>query len=171
MTPEESIEQYKLLHVRRKEYGAGGQAFNMGRLNRFIQPGIRSILDYGCGKGDLVKRLQGQYIATGYDPAISAFQKIPNGTFDAVISFDVLEHFVQPFQNDLTKIAEKAKTQIILGISCRPAKAFLPNGLNAHTLVLEPHHWYKILNTRITGWYVSESFFQKRYLLVSMLRD
>lgn len=48
------------------------------------------ILDYGCGKGNLIYTLRANgFVAHGYDPGWPEFEKFPAGPFDLVVSFDV----------------------------------------------------------------------------------
>lgn len=51
------------------------------------------ILDYGCGPGLLVDRLnQLGFVASGYDHFHPPFTKQPEGKFDVITCFEVLEH-------------------------------------------------------------------------------
>lgn len=104
----------------------------------------KSILDFGCGKGNLVKILQEEYPDKkiyGYDPANPQYDTdFPN--VDLIISTDVLEH-IEPASIDqvIEMLCLKSIYQFHL-ISCAPAKLFLPDGRNAH-LIQETADWWK----------------------------
>lgn len=103
-----------------------------------------SILDFGCGKGNLIKVLTESYpnIKTfGYDPANPEFD-IPLRAVDMMISTDVLEH-VEPdnINNVISILHTNSPLQYHL-ISCAPAKLILPDGRNAH-LIQESPEWWK----------------------------
>jgi len=115
-----------------------------------------SILDFGCGKGNLVSTLRESYpdiTVHGYDPANPLFDiKLP--TVDMIASTDVLEH-VEPEHIDsvISMLSLKGKYHFHL-ISCAPAKLILPDGRNAHLIQEGPDWWrnkfiahgYKILS-------------------------
>lgn len=102
------------------------------------QEGVRSVLDYGCGKGGMVHALKAEgFDARGYDPGVEAFSGEP-APADFLISLDVLEH-VEPecIGGVLEHIASLAPKAFLV-ISCRKAKHRLPDGRNAH-LIIESH--------------------------------
>ena len=78
-----------------------------------------------------------------YDPAIPEYQNIPEGTFDGVISFDVMEHIPkEQIPETFDQIFSRADKFVFLGIATSPAEAVLPNGDNAHCTV-EPIEWWE----------------------------
>lgn len=114
-------------------------------LKKFIERNNPvSILDFGCGKGNMVKILQHTFPKIkmyGYDPANPDFDiEIP--TIDMVASTDVLEH-VEPESIDdtLKMLASKARLHYHL-ISCAPAKLILADGRNAHLIQETPDWWH-----------------------------
>lgn len=114
-------------------------------LKEFIDTATpKSLLDFGCGKGNLVKVLQEVYPSItilGYDPANPEFDT-PISEVDMIISTDVLEHVERESINDVIKmLCLKGKYQYHL-ISCAPAKLILPDGRNAH-LIQETPDWWK----------------------------
>ena len=53
----------------------------------------KRILDYGCGKGFAVSHLKEQGLDIyGYDPYFGAYKQMPDGKFDLITAFEVLEH-------------------------------------------------------------------------------
>lgn len=105
----------------------------------------KTLLDFGCGKGFLSKKIQAEYpdiSVTGWDPS---FDYDLAGTYDMIISTDVLEH-VEP--EYLTKTLEdlKQRSNIVQYhlIACYNAVAILPDGRNAHLSVYTPDQWQQL---------------------------
>lgn len=101
-----------------------------------------SVLDYGCGKGELVSALRAKGVpAEGYDPGIPEFSDRPRRFFDLVCAFDVLEHVeedrVKAVLEDMMSLGRRARALIDLG----PAVAVLADGRNAH-LTVKPAEWW-----------------------------
>jgi len=113
-------------------------------LEKFIADiNPKSILDFGCGKGNLVETLRSKYPARnifGYDPANPEYDK-SYPFVDLIVSTDVLEH-IEPDLLDKTfyELSQKSKYVYHL-ISCAPAKLILPDGRNAHLIQQEPKWW------------------------------
>jgi hypothetical protein len=64
-----------------------------------------TFLDYGCGRGELVRLLSDTIVDSqfyGYDPALD-FKGLPFGKCDWLISCDVLEHIPEPDLDALFK--------------------------------------------------------------------
>lgn len=134
ITPEYCAEQ-KILH---EEPAYGSRGFNWG----FVVAGIatiekcRTILDYGCGKGTLVRTLTDAGLkASGYDPAVEKFAGSPVMA-DLVASVDVMEHIEKDCLDDvLDHLASLTLKILFVAISTVPAKRFLSYGRNAHLIV------------------------------------
>jgi len=115
-------------------------------LDRFIKNyNPKTILDFGCGTGGLVRGLQEQYpnmIVSGYDPGNSSYsQSINDSKFDMIVSTDVLEH-IEPEYIDSTLIHLKEKaTYFYHLIALAPSSVTLPDGRNAH-LIQESRWWW-----------------------------
>ena len=145
-----NVNLYKQLHKINPSYGGGGREFlpALNEIINFLKP--KSILDYGCGKGGLVKALAEKYPSIkvyGYDPAVEEFEKMPTDKVDFVICTDVLEHIPEDELPDtLSRIAslsqnvfficimEKrrqlcpmAKTRIVQFIRPRSTRNYLKN--------------------------------------------
>ncbi|RYD25167.1 MAG: methyltransferase domain-containing protein, partial [Verrucomicrobiaceae bacterium] len=148
----ELVEQYRLLHERRPDYGSG--ASHVERIAAIIERrGVRSVLDFGCGKGALVERLRARFpevVVDGYDPAIRGRERIPleryQMGYEMVIANDVLEHLdAEGYGEDLLEMGRLEPRWLFFNISCRPAVNVLPNGVNCHTLVRRPEWWREVL--------------------------
>lgn len=129
-----------------------------GRIKGFIDRfGATTLLDYGCGKGGqynpiTVNLSDGRKFnsipeywgvtVTLYDPAYTPFSTLPQGTFDAVVSTDVLEHCPE---EDVEWIVDEifayANKVVYANVACYPAGKRLPNGENAHTTIKPLEFW------------------------------
>lgn len=103
-----------------------------------------TILDFGCGKGNLVETLKEKYTFRdiyGFDPANPKYDtNLIN--VDLIVSTDVLEH-IEPELLDATLNEIKQHSKYVYHlISCAPAKLVLPDGRNAH-LIQETPTWWK----------------------------
>lgn len=133
------------------------QAADIKRLiDRFE---CKTLLDYGCGKGQQYEPMELKDKATGqswpdiksfweidaitcYDPAHKPYMTLPDGTFDAVICTDVLEHCPEEdIPWILGELFAYSKKVIFANIACYPAKKTLPNGENAHCTIQPPQWW------------------------------
>ena len=145
----EWIEQYKQYHRENTEYGNGGcLKFYLQHIVDLVQDwNAESLLDFGCGKAEGYLEYKHHehwgIMPSLYDPAIPEYQNIPEGTFDGVISFDVMEHIPkEQIPETFDQIFSRADKFVFLGIATSPAKAVLPNGDNAHCTV-EPIGWWE----------------------------
>ena len=126
-------------HRNDPSYGAfGGNTENL--IHAAWQLGTRDILDYGCGKGLLAKRMP--WPIKEYDPAIPGKSERPEPA-DMVICRDVLEH-VEPECLDavLADLARCVKKIGLFSISTAPSWDVLSDGRNAH-LLQRPWKWWK----------------------------
>ena len=145
----EWIEQYKQYHLENTDYGNGGcLKFYLQHIVDLVQDwNAESLLDFGCGKAEGYLEYNHHehwgIMPSLYDPAIPEYQNIPEGTFDGVISFDVMEHIPkEQIPETFDQIFSRADKFVFLGIATSPAEAVLPNGDNAHCTV-EPIGWWE----------------------------
>ena len=145
----EWIEQYKQYHIEHTDYVNGGcLKFYLQHIVDLVQDwNAESLLDFGCGKAEGYLEYKHHehwgIMPSLYDPAIPKYQNIPEGTFDGVISFDVMEHIPkEQIPETFDQIFSRADKFVFLGIATSPAKAVLPNGDNAHCTV-EPIGWWE----------------------------
>lgn len=159
-------EQYRLHHAKgqdgdwKKDVYPGKSLWpHIGFIKALCDKyGAKTVLDYGAGKGlqytNLrVKVAKGKMYsgiekywgvkAACYDAGNPKFREFPKGTFDGVISTDVLEHIAR---DDLRWIIgemfAKADKFVFANIACYPAHTILPNGENAHATI-EPPDWWR----------------------------
>ena len=143
-------------------YGELNHSINE-RVLKIIEAAIKakicnSVLDYGCGKGLLVKKLKNQFgeriNINGYDPGVSEFD-IPYTAADVVTCFDVLEH-IEPENIGvvLEDISSNTLGIFICLIDLLPAQKKLIDGRNAHLLLAPPGWWLdKLTHTFKCGCY------------------
>jgi len=131
---------------KKRQQGFGGKLKNVGKFLHFYnkwQPA--SVLDYGCGKGNILEHFRKTYPNTqwyGYDPAVDVYSSIKIENVECVFCNDVLEH-IEPenLSNVLQHINSLATRYIWLRIDTQPARKFLSDGRNAH-LILENKEWW-----------------------------
>lgn len=143
----EHIVAYREIHSTR-HYGSSATELHLAEIAKVVRAQApKSILDYGCGRGDLVAHfwLDGARRIERYDPAIPAFKSMPEGEFDLVLVCDVMEHIpMASVDRVLAEVREKSATALFT-ISTKLARAKLPDGRNAHVTLLTPAEWTRWL--------------------------
>lgn len=136
----EYLEMNKQLHNSNPNYGVGGGKRADVVLKLSDSMDTKNILDYGCGKGLLAKKLP--FPIWEYDPAIPGKSTSPRPA-DLVVCTDVLEH-IEPelLDNVLQDIARCTLKTAYLIIATRPAQKTLADGRNAH-LIQKGSDWWK----------------------------
>ena len=132
------------MHTKNKKWGS---EFKKTPIPEYLQKAINtykptSILDFGCGKGFLSKKIQDTYLdinVVGWDPS---YGYDLSGNYDMIISTDVLEH-VEPAYLNETLVDLYNRTNIVQYhlIACYSAVAVLPDGRNAHLSIHTPDEW------------------------------
>ncbi len=180
------LEQYRAMHVDGEVHAKlppeqvfGGQSLprHGQNIKRLIDAyAARTLLDYGSGKGQQYTAYRvdlgvGQTFASipeywgveirCFDPGYTPFSTLPSGTFDAVISTDVLEHCPEadvPWI--VTEMFAYANKFLYANVACYPARKHLANGENAHCTV-RPAAWWQTTFAPIAA-----AFSNIRYYLV-----
>jgi SAM-dependent methyltransferase len=116
----------------RYEQGIEGQ--RLETTLRWIPDDVESVLDVGCGNGDLTNRLSAMRLAIGLDQSQTALQwvqvprvqadivQVPfaDNAFDMVISAEVIEHLRVPvFKQALQQLARVARRYILVSVPYR----------------------------------------------------
>jgi uncharacterized Rossmann fold enzyme len=137
-------EEYRMLnrqlHESNAAYGVGGAKHAKTVLSLVEQTKSRSVLDYGCGKGELGKALP--FGVCEYDPAVPGKDESPRPA-DLVVCTDVLEH-VEPEMIDAV-LSDLKRVTLRVGfftIHMGEAQKFLADGRNAHVLQ-KPRSWWE----------------------------
>ena len=123
LTEKEEIQRYRQHNNSLENEGYVNMFEEKIRLIEQVCPGIKTVLDYGCGYAPVLKTLLAGkgYQAEGYDPLFFP-RKNFSGKFDMVISTETFEHFKEPGK-EITKIVSRLSPGGFLAIMTR----FYPN--------------------------------------------
>ena len=144
---------YTILHDNPPSYGSGGCYFS----RKIMSYNPASVLDYGCGKGMLVKHLREQGMHTeGYDPYVLEWQARPAKQY-LLVSTDFLEHIPE---EDLVDVFDDMRSyeprMMYHVISNRKATQILPDGTNAHKTVKDADWWLSRLHNEFANYNVEQ---------------
>lgn len=136
---------YKVLHAADGNYGNSGGIY-FEEIKKFIlDTGVKTVLDFGCGKGALVKLLEKSGLdieVHAYDPAIPGYDTIPLESYDLIISTDMFEHLYED-EIDLifSQMIALHPSYMYHVVSHRLASQILSDGSNAHKTVQTTVWW------------------------------
>jgi 2-polyprenyl-3-methyl-5-hydroxy-6-metoxy-1,4-benzoquinol methylase len=146
---QDHIEAYKVLHESR-HYGDSATELHLSLVAQVVR-GLKpqSILDYGCGRSDLVAHfwLDGDRRIERYDPAIRRYRRLSDKRFDLVICCDVMEHIPMAGVDKVLGEVRSKGAVALFTISTKLARAKLPDGRNAHVTILTTHEWLRWLKS------------------------
>jgi uncharacterized Rossmann fold enzyme len=129
------------LHAENASYGTSGAPWAPYVMKMVETEGHASVLDYGCGKGDLATVLDGRLPLAEYDPAIEGKDATPEPA-DFVVCTDVLEHIEPVHLNAVLRdLRRVTKRKLFVNISTVPSKKTLADGRNAHLIVEKGGFW------------------------------
>jgi len=135
----------RALHRSNPDYGRAAYALAPWVVDFARACRIRSLLDYGCGKGTLrpaVLALYPALVVAEYDPAMPGKDKEPDPC-DLVVCIDVLEHVEPDCLSDvLAHIKALSLGGALFIIDTVPAQKTLADGRNAH-LIIENIGWWE----------------------------
>lgn len=137
------VKAYEQIHFER-HYGSSATGLYLTTIaNIVMRLSPKSILDYGCGRSDLVAHFwrDGERKIERYDPAIPALREMPDGLFSLIICCDVLEHIPMAYVDKVLTQIRKKSSRAIFSISIKPSRAKLPDGRNAHVTLLKKSEW------------------------------
>jgi 2-polyprenyl-3-methyl-5-hydroxy-6-metoxy-1,4-benzoquinol methylase len=131
------------LHERDPSWGTSATYWASEVADICHRCGCLDILDYGAGKGVLSQMIEG---VRNYDPA--TFPEEPEPA-DLVVCIDVLEH-VEPDHicAVIDHLARLTRKVCFVVIATREAEARLPDGRNAHLIVMNFVWWRAMLEAR-----------------------
>lgn len=144
MISDEYREMNKQLHEDKPSYGISGGKHAPFIVEMCKQSKSKTVLDYGCGKGQLKEVITNStpfLTVYEYDPAIEGKDSPPQPQ-DVVYCGDVLEHIEPEYIDEvLEDINRCSKVMSILYIDTAPAQKTLSDGRNAH-LIQEKMPWW-----------------------------
>jgi len=131
----------RLMHERDGKYGAGSWRWGQKVMDLRDAYDANTVLDYGCGKGNLFQSLACPEWMSEYDPAIPGKNGKPKAS-DLIICTDVLEH-IEPdlLENVLEAIVRVTRKVAFFCIATRKARSTLPDGTNPHKIVENADWW------------------------------
>ncbi len=136
-----------------KKYGSG-DILGLVTHRKYVQ----TVLDYGCGKGELKKYLKEHapwVEVSEYDPGIVGKDTPPEGKFDLVWTCDVLEHIQPEYIDDtIVRLFELTKYVMYNNIACASSRSVFKDGpfkgQDLHLIIEEPAKWRERFNRVIT---------------------
>ncbi|TSE36208.1 methyltransferase domain-containing protein [Tepidimonas charontis] len=146
---DEYRQQQQLLH-QNPNYGVASVAFAPLVTEIINTLSVKSLLDYGAGKGRLAQHINPKHPIryTFYDPAIPEWSHLPPPD-EMVACIDVLEH-IEP--DRLDSVLNHLKSLVLrvgfFTIHTGPAAKTLPDGRNAHLIQMPPRWWLSQLMER-----------------------
>jgi predicted TPR repeat methyltransferase len=141
-------EQLKKLHFENNSFGVGNVTAKhypmiIGLINK---KKIKTVLDYGCGKGHFLSALSKSKIdvqADGFDVASDEYSVLPSKSYDLVVCLDVMEHVeFGALSNVLTEIRDRTSRFFICSVANYPAVKNLADGRNAHVTQMPFGVWF-----------------------------
>lgn len=139
----EYLELNEQLHKTNKTYGSKGDRRYNDVIELIEKTKSETILDYGCGKGQLVDKLKKEgWSVSGFDPAIEEWNTPPNPS-DFVVCTDVLEHiepeYLDNVMNHLNQLMNKGGYFVIA--NRYDSSKLLSDGTNPHKIVKDLPWW------------------------------
>lgn len=151
-----------------KHYGSSSTELFLTEIAAIVQERKpSSILDFGCGRSDLVAHFwqDGARRIARYDPAITKWKEMPEGDFDLVLCCDVMEHIpMSAVDRILAEVKAKGRAAIFT-ISTKLARAKLPDGRNAHVTLLTPTEWTRWIGEAFGSAYLVPSKWEHELIL------
>jgi len=160
----EYFEDVSNLHRVRGAFGDDGHNFYKEVKGLIDKYSAKSVLDYGCGKGDLRKCFyyaqkidsnpfllgkddKGLDLFQEYDPVYYKKSSMPHPA-ELVVCFDVLEHVeLDKLSNVLDHIFGLSKRFIFFKISTEASTKEMQSGRNAHVLIRDESWWRNKLDS------------------------
>ena len=154
------------MHSDKSTFGGDIKAFRV--IDRLIiKYKIKSIIDYGCGKGDLMFNIREKYPKIevfGFDPGNPDFAILPTKQYQMIITSDVMEHIEPRFLNNVLEHINSLFTDIgYFYIATSPSKKDLSNGRNAHLIVAGPDYWREKIEKKIDGKIIWEDIVERSF--------
>lgn len=139
-----TMQQYDTIHST-KHYGSSSMLYFEPIAKMVLRLNPVKILDFGCGRSDLVCHFwgDGKRQIFRYDPVIPQYKTMPPGPMGLVICNDVMEHICMRDVERVFKEIQLKSHNVIFTISTKPARTKLPDGRNAHVTLLTNSEWMR----------------------------
>jgi len=160
---------YREMHGSR-HYGSSATELHFEAIAEIVlQLGPKSIIDYGCGRSDLIAHFwkDGERTLARYDPAISGCKDMPEGEFDLAFCLDVMEHIPMANVDRILQEVRAKSGRAVFTISTKLARAKLPDGRNAHVTLLTREEWTRWVAEYFGGAQVVETKWETELMLVA----
>jgi Methyltransferase domain len=142
------VEEQRRLHAAPRGYGQRGSKWSPQVEEMLRRHSCRSMLDYGCGQGSLVRVLTNNFRLAHpvdfreYDPAIPGKDAPPEEPADLVVCTDVLEHVEsEKIVRVMRHLSELTRRALFAVIALVPTEKRLSDGRQAHILIRSVEWW------------------------------
>lgn len=144
---DDTLKQYYTdLHSAQERYGSTSHRRAARYIADFlaVRTQVQTCLDVGAGKETLkahFAEVLPRVAVTSFDPAIPGIDKLPKGTFDAVVSTDVAEHIPEEDLPEFFATYGKATRCAAFYIAQTLTGKLMPDGRDLHVTV-KPTEWW-----------------------------
>jgi 2-polyprenyl-3-methyl-5-hydroxy-6-metoxy-1,4-benzoquinol methylase len=152
LASKEYIAELNSLHQKSAIFGAGSVTKkHYSKIEKIIEKGnLKTVLDYGCGKGDLIEHLNKvspSVEVDGFDVANEKYADLKSRSYDLVVALDVLEHIeFGLLTNVLSEIRIRTNSIFFCSVANYPAAKILSDGRNAHLIQIPFGSWFSTLS-------------------------
>ncbi len=144
-------EAYRQLHRKPRNFRGYSIKSSIKEIAALVEKtGAKTLLDYGCGKGQQYSKQKvheqwGGIMPTLYDVGLVRYSEKPKGTFHGVICTDVMEHIEEADVDEiLSDVISYASRFVLFYIACRPSKRKrLKDGRDVHVTIKPPEWWHE----------------------------
>lgn len=131
-------------HEQNPEWGTSAHVW-MPYINKHLGD-AKTILDYGCGKGELKNHTD--LTVYEYDPAFDIDER---QEVDFLVCVDVLEHVEDKYIRDVLDDMSQYADHFFIAIHLNEAQNTLSDGRNAHINIKTAEQWSNLLSEHFEG--------------------
>lgn len=128
-------------------------------IRAFLNFEPKSVLDYGCGRGNLADFFAQHHNSNirKYDPAIPELSEYPTGHYDLAVNTDVLEHVPEEEIDGIIANIRTLSRDAFFNVHLSHASEILSNGENAHCTIKPPEWWVQQVRRHFPEAYIIPS--------------